>query len=174
MFLSKLSARDMVVLSLLIICSILLIGRMVRGAEHVENDIIYVEVEESVTKEVIFKKLDLAPGEICDYTLIFDRKEVSGYDVTFEFEETEKLDLKKYVYVKMEADGKVFYDKLLADAFEEGTFYLHIDHDSPEDEEVKITYYLPEDVGNEAQKAKSTFKLLVTAVSRSPIEGEEQ
>ena len=89
-------------------------------------------------------------------------------------EETENLDLKKYVYIKMEICGKVFYEKLLADAFEEKTFTMHIDHKTPDDDDITVTYYLPENVGNEAQKAQSTFKLLVTAVSRTPIEGEEQ
>lgn len=174
MFFAKLSIRDILVLSFLIICSIIFTAHVVTDAQHVEDDIVHVQVEEGITKEVVFKKLDLAPGESCEYLLVLERDEVLGYDLTFEFEETEKLDLKKYVYIKMEICGKVFYEKLLADAFEEKTFTMHIDHKTPNDDDITVTYYLPEDVGNEAQKAQSTFKLLVTAVSRTPIEGEEQ
>lgn len=174
MYLFKLAPRDMIVLSLLIICAVLFTGYMISNADHAEGDIINVEIHDGVTKEVVFKKLDLAPGESCDYTLALEREEVIAYDVTFDFEETENLDLKKYVYVKMEANGKVFYDKLLADAFEEKIINLHVDPAATGSGDIKVTYYLPEDVGNEAQKAKSTFKLLVTAMSEKPVEGEEQ
>ena len=173
MFLSKLSTRDMLVLSLLIICSIIFIGHAVSDSGNVENDIIYVKVEEEITKkEVVFKKLSLSPGDSCDYTLIFEREEVTGYDVTFKFEETEELELKNYIYVKMEAHGNVFYEKLLADAFKDGEINLHIDPAKTGGGDIHITYYLPMDVGNEAQRAKSTFKLLVTAVSQKPLDGE--
>ena len=174
MFLSKLAPRDMVVLSVLIILAILFTHNMVKTTEHVENDIINVEVHEGITKEVVFKKLDLAPGQSCDYTILLDREEAISYDITFEFDETEKLDLKKFVRVKMETNGETFYDELLADAFEDEVLYLHIDHTKPQSDEIKITYYLPEDVGNEAQKAESIFKLLVTAVSKTPLEGENK
>lgn len=173
MYLSKLSVRDMLVLSLLIICSIIVTWYMIDNIEHAEGDIVHVQVEDNVTKEVVFKKLDLAPGTSCDYTLILEREEVVGYDVVFEFEETEELNLKNYVYVKMEICGEVFYEKLLADAFEEESFSIHINHETPEDDDITVTYYLPEDVGNEAQSAKSTFKLLVTATSQAPVEGEK-
>ncbi len=174
MYLFKLAPRDMLVLSLLIVCCIAFTGYMVANAEHVENDIINVELHDGVTKEVVFKKLNLAPGESCGYTLVLEREEVVAYDVTFAFEESEDLKLKNYVYVKMEANGIVFYDKLLADAFEEELINLHVDPADTGSGDIKITYYLPKDVGNEAQKAKSTFKLLVTAMSEKPVEGEAQ
>lgn len=174
MFFAKFSVRDILVLSFLIICSIIFLAHIVIDAQHIEDDIVYIQVEEGLTKEILFKKLDLAPGQSCDYVLVLERDEVLGYDLTFEFEETQKLDLKNYVYIKMEICGEVFYEKLLADAFEEKTFTMHIDHKVPDDDDITVTYYLPEDVGNEAQSAKSTFKLLLTAVSQTPIEGEEQ
>lgn len=174
MYLFKLAPRDMLVLSLLIICAVLFIGHMLVNSEHIENDIINVEIQEGVTKEIVFKKLDLVPGESCSYTLILENEEFVEYDVAFEFEETESFDLKKYVYVKMEANGKVFCDKLLSDVFNEETVYIHIDSTITGSGDIKITYYLPEDVGNEAQKAKSVFKLLVTATSLEPITGEGQ
>lgn len=173
MFLSKLSIRDILVLSLLIICSVIFTWHMIDNIERAEGEIVHVKVEDNITKEVVFKKLDIAPGQSCDYTLVLEREEVTGYDIVFEFEETEKLDLKNYVYIKMEICGKVFYEKLLADAFEEKSFSMHIDHKTPDDDDITVTYYLPEDVGNEAQSAKSTFKLLVTATSTTSEEGDK-
>ena len=173
MFFSKLSTRDMLVLSLLIILSIIFIGHAIANSGYAENDIIYVKVEEEITKkEVVFKKLSLSPGDSCQYTLLFEREEVTGYDVTFKFEETKEMDFKNYVHVKMEANGTVFYDKLLAEAFEDEEVHLRVDPAKTGSGDIHIIYYLPMDIGNEAQSAKSTFKLLVTAVSQRPLEGE--
>lgn len=175
MYLFKLATRDMIVLSVLIICCIAFTFHMLSEAEHVENDIITVELDEGVTKEVVFKKLNLAPGESCDYTLFFEREEVTAYGVTFSFEEEGDLELKNYVYVRLEANGAVIYDKLLAEAFEDEIVNLHVDPAVTGSHGITITYYLPKDVGNEAQKAQSSFKLLVTATTEKPIEvkGEE-
>ena len=174
MYISKLSPRDMIVLSLLIICVIVfaLLGWF--KTVYVENDVINVALKDGVTKEVVFKKMDIAPGESCEYTLILEHEEFVEYDVVFEFEETENLDLKKYVYVKMEVDGNVFCDKLLADVFNEESIHLHVDPTITGSGDIKITYYLPQDVGNEAQKTKTAFKLLVTASSKETMFGEER
>ena len=174
MFFSKFSVRDLLVLSLLTICCVIFTWQMLERAERVENDIINVEVREGIKKEVVFKKLDLAPGDSCDYTILLDREENVSYEVSFQFQEMKELDLKKYVYVKLETHDVVFYEGLLADAFEDEAVTIHIDHTKDKCDEIKVTYYLPEEVGNEAQSAKSEFMLLVTADGVSPLEGEVQ
>ena len=122
-------------------------------------------MKEGATKEVVFKELSIAPGQSCEYNLILEREDAVPCDITFDFEETQNLDLKKYVYVKMESDGEVFYDKLLADAFADKEFHLRLEAKKEKQQTITVTYYLPQDVGNEAQNAKSVFKLLVTATT---------
>ena len=75
----------------------------------------------------------------------------------------EEKTLKKYARVKIVADGEVISDELLADAFEKEKIVLPVDFDDKKNTELKIVYYLPLDVGNEAKNAEAVFELLLTA-----------
>ena len=48
-------------------------------------------------------------------------------------------------------------------AFEKEKIVLPVDFDEGENTELKIVYYLPLDVGNEAKNAEAVFELLLTA-----------
>ena len=65
--------------------------------------------------------------------------------------------------MKIVANGEVISDELLADAFEKEKIVLPVDFDEGENTELKIVYYLPLDVGNEAKNAEAVFELLLTA-----------
>lgn len=165
MFHIKLTARDFLFLAFLVICIIIFALHYRAFVGFGSDNIINIEVKDGMSKEVVFKELSLAPGQSCEYKMVLNREKKIAYDLTFEFEEAENLDLKEYVYVKMETKGEVFFEKLLADAFKEGTFKLFVEAGEAGEDDIMITYYLPAEIGNEAQNAKSVFKLLVTAES---------
>ena len=71
--------------------------------------------------------------------------------------------MKNYARVKIFANGEVVSDEQLADAFENEKIILPVDFDEGKNTELKIVYYLPLEVGNEAKKAEAFFELLLKA-----------
>ena len=63
----------------------------------------------------------------------------------------------------MIANGNVVCDELLADAIEDDNIVFPVDFEANDKNEIKIVYYLPLDVGNEAKKAEAQFELILTA-----------
>lgn len=63
----------------------------------------------------------------------------------------------------MEKDGEVICDELLAEVFAQEGYELAVDFADGAKNEIKIIYYMPENVGNEAQNAEAKFDLIVTA-----------
>ena len=54
---------------------------------------------------------------------------------------------------------------MLATAFEGEGIDLHVDLTRAKHQELIITYYMPLEVGNEAQNAEAIFDLLITATN---------
>ena len=127
------------------------------------RNIIKINIENGETQAVEFKKLDLIPGEECNYTLSLSSKVADEYDILLVFRETEEHTLKDYARVRMESNGEVICDKLLAEMFTGNGISLSFRLVKDRSEDIQITYYLPEDVGNEAQNAEAAFELLITA-----------
>ena len=90
----------------------------------------------------------------------------TGYDLSLDFIEkpdTEKMTLKKYAYVKVIANEEILCDKLLSAAFESDEILLHIEPTTGEKTEVSVIFYLPINIGNEAEGAEADFDLLIKA-----------
>lgn len=128
-----------------------------------ERGVIEVELEDGKTESLAFENLALVPGEECEYTILLKETNARKYDLELDFVETKENTLKNSARVKIIANGEVISDELLADAFEKEKTVLRVDFDEGMNTELKIVYYLPLDVGNEAKKAEAVFDLLLTA-----------
>ena len=148
--------------SLLIIFAVVLLWINLASTDDIDVTDTVV-VEDGETKILKFENLSLVPGEQCEYTVFLEGDNPKAYDVTLDFEELFDLSLKNFAYVRILADGKLLLDELLADAFKNDSIKLHVDFGQDEDVELKITYYLPIEVGNEAKNAEAIFDLRISA-----------
>ncbi len=128
-----------------------------------ERNVIEVRLGEGETKTLEFENLCLIPGEECEYVVELEAESVKQYDLTLDFAETEEGTLKHFARVRIIANGEILYDDLLATAFDSELPTLPVDFYEEKNTELKILYYLPLDVGNEAKNAQAIFDLLLTA-----------
>ena len=129
-----------------------------------EEDRTVIDVDLEVRRD--FKELCLIPGEEVAYTIKLNNNKGSKYDLHLDFVEEEDRALKKYARVKIESAGEVVYDELLADAFQAPDVIFPISFKESSNNEFTIVYYLPIDIGNEAENAMATFYLLITATNQ--------
>ena len=103
------------------------------------------------------------PGGECEYTVKLAKSRVDKFDLNFDFVETGDGALKNYARVKIMVHDNVVYDDLLASTLENKNIRLSVDLDEDKNNEFRIVYYLPLDVGNEAKNAEALFGLILTA-----------
>ena len=127
------------------------------------HDNIVVHIEDGNEKTLEFKDLSLIPGEEAVYNVSFASRLVKKYHIDLEFVEDKDLMLKDFVRLRIETDGKVISDGLLREYFENGATELELNVSEKERANIKFTYYLPIEVGNEAQCAEAEFSLKITA-----------
>ena len=152
----------LIVGSLLILVGVLLMGLML--AKEDERGLITIKLEEGKTESLAFENLALVPGEECEYVVKLEKAGASKYDLELDFVDTDdEKTLKNYARVKILANGEAICDELLADAFEKEKIVLPVDFDEGKNTELKIVYYLPFEVGNEAKKAEAVFELQLKA-----------
>lgn len=161
---SKIMRIILIAGSLLIIVGVSLMTWMLSTED--ERGVIEVKLEDGKTESLAFEDLTLVPGESCEYVVKLEKSSVSKYNVELDFVDTDReKTLKNYARVKIVAGDEVICDELLADAFENEIIVLSVDFDEGKNTELKIVYYLPIEVGNEAKKAEAFFELLLKATN---------
>ena len=129
-----------------------------------ERNAMKVHLEEGKTQTVEFESLCLVPGESCEYKLSLDGGRADHYDVIFDFVELKEGTLKNFARARIECKGEALQDLLLAELLEKDkTVTIPIDFDKKKNTELTIVYYMPLEVGNEAQNAEALFELRLTA-----------
>ena len=147
--------------SALILAGVALMGWMMKTEE--ERSVIRVALEEGDERTVSFEHLGLVPGEKCEYVIELEQKEAEEFILTMDFdEETNGGALKRFAHARILYDGEVVRDELLATLLEENT-EIPITFGEEKWVELKIVYYLPLEVGNEAKNAEARFELLLKA-----------
>lgn len=155
-------------ISLLVMSTIILLGVALTVYFMITTDthIIEVSVKPDETNAIEFEKLYLRPGESCEYTLSLISEYEQAYSLVLQFEDRKPdMTLKNYAYLRMEKDGEVLCDTRLSELFERERISFAIDFTDGTKNEIHIVYYMPEDVGNEAQNTEADFKLLVKATN---------
>lgn len=154
--------------SVLIVVGVILMGVIMNTEE--DRSVIHVDLdkgeENSTEQKVDFESLALLPGESCEYTLVLEGEESDRYDVTlslYENQAEKNHTLKNFVFLRIESGENVVCDMLLRDVYASEGFTLPVDQTTGENTELRFVYYLPADVGNEAQNAEAFFGLKITA-----------
>ena len=158
---SKLIRIFLVAGSALIIVGVSLMAWML--ATEDERNVIDLKLDGGKTQSVEFNNLTLVPGAACEYTVNLKKSGTNQYNLNLEFVETEEKTLKNFARVKIIASGEVVCDELLATVFESENIVLPVDFKEGKNTEIKLVYYLPIEVGNEAKNAEAVFDLLLTA-----------
>jgi len=130
-----------------------------------DRNVIDIPLGEGDTKKITFESLALVPGEQCSYDIELDHEVQKQYDLILDFYEIEEKSLKDSARVRIESGGVPIYDELLATAFEDENIKFPVDFDKDMNTAFKVTYYMPLEVGNEAQGAEALFELRLTATS---------
>ena len=151
----------LVMASIIIIAGVALMGWIFATSE--ERNVIKVSLADGKTEAIQFEDLSLVPGDSCEYTIKLDGENAKQYDLTLDFVETSKMDLKNFAYVKIMSGDEVICDNLLATVLDEENITLEVDFKEKKNTELTVIYYLPLEVGNEAKNAEAVFELLLTA-----------
>lgn len=160
---ANMTKRKLINITLIVMSVIMLIGvALTIYFSTSDRYVIKISIEPDQTKAIRFEELSLHPGESCEYVLSLSSEYAEVYRLVLCFEDQDPtLTLKNYVYVRMEKDGEVLCDIRLSGAFEQKSIECVADFTDNKKDDVRIIYYIPEDVGNEAQNAEADFKLLV-------------
>ena len=155
--------RRLVVITscILILISVVLLA-VALATSGIRNEI-KVDLDDGKTENVEFDGIALVPGESCEYVIKFKGKSSLKYDTHLKFVEKEEKTLKNFARVKIMSGDEVVYDELLATAFEDDGVDLAVDFFRRKNTELKIVYYMPLDIGNEAKNAEAIFELQITA-----------
>ncbi len=162
---SKMTTNKLVRIALIVLSITLLLGVGLSIALLVprEENIIRVDLENGEDTLIEFKQLSLTPGAECSYTLLLSTETDDEFDITFTFTETDDSPLKEYVYVKITDGEETIYELLLSDLLDGESLHMTRRLEKREAHPIVITYYLPQDVGNEAQDAEAVFDLHISA-----------
>lgn len=105
-------------------------------------------------KEISIVGLDLLPGENKEYGINLLEGDSLSFDITFGFDPKGNDTLKEYLNVEVTI-GDISITKTMTEAFDEGFIFRGIN----EEEKIVINYFMPENVGNEAQNKEISFSL---------------
>lgn len=158
----KITNITLVVMSIMILIGVGLTIYFLHAGKHV----LQINIEQGKTETVWFEDLCLRPGEQASYTLLLNSRYEDAYQLLLHFEDEDPaLTLKQYTYVRIERDGEVLCDARLAELFAQEALRVTVDVTDQAKQELTVTYYMPEEIGNEAQNATAAFQLLVTATN---------
>ena len=128
--------------------------------EH--RDVITVQMEQLVEEEtdqtVSFTALSLYPGAECTYTLELMGDTDAVYDLLVSFTD-EGSSLTEYLHARLALEGRVLCDEPLSVLLADGWALPLSVTAHGEVLPLTVTYYIPYEIGNEAQGAEASFLL---------------
>ena len=157
---SKIMRIVLVVASALILIGVVLMTWMLVSNEN--DNVIDVKLKKDQISVIEFENLCLIPGQKYEYTATLKSDRRSECVLLLDFVELEDKTLKNFAYAKIEINGEELCDMLLSEIFESDDLTANVDFSDKKSIELKIVYYLPEEVGNEAQEAEAIFNLNLT------------
>ncbi len=124
--------------------------------------VIKIDVEPDEIHSVEFKELFLIPGQEEEYILSLKSDIKEKYNAEIIFDEIADGKLKNFARARIELNDEVIFDDSLASLLDGDKITLSIDPKKNPAKQIKITYYLPAEVGNDAQDTTSDFELLIS------------
>lgn len=151
--------------SCLILASAIFLGVLLHHVDERPNTV-RLDLE-GKAETVEFRGLALHPGESIEYNVDLTN-EVGGkcqLSLNFrEFEpETRANELQNYVYALIALDGEEVGKVLLKNLLEGELPPIDCTLDKHDPVELKIIYFMPLDIGNEAENTDALFDLVITA-----------
>ena len=155
-------------LLLIILSLMILIGSsMVILVMHFGHDgnAIKMDIQHGQPQKVEFSQFAMIPGGKSEYIITPYRYVPGVYYLTFDFQDKEvgHSIFDKSVYVYIECDGVVYCDQRLSSIFDSENPVITLDLKEDISKEIKLVYYIPEDIGNEIQGATADFELFIIA-----------
>ena len=151
---------------LVVVSLVILIGTGVTGYMLLNLDkreIIEVNIGEDGSESVEFSSINIKPGDTDEYVLALTSQLPGDCILTLDFDEIEEGKLKQYIDVKIEFEGETLYEGKLEDLFEEETVLTKGCRIKKRTQyELKVTYSMPLEVGNEAKRTVADFLLNIT------------
>ena len=154
----------LIVASIFILVSVTLLSWVNTYEDDLVHNNIEIDISSGKTKTVHFDSFDLVPGDSCEYGIILKNDNANIYNLTLDFVDFKQDGtLKDFMRVKILSGETVLYDELLADVFKSESIIVPVDFKENKNTKLKIVYYLPIEVGNEAKNAEASFELRLTA-----------
>ena len=153
-------------IGLIVLSAMILVGAALAVYFHkhpTEENVIELSIDNRETKSVRFTDLSMIPGEECEYTILLDGHGADAYNAELRFSNSNGKGLEQFVCVKIEANGAVVCNERLATLLDGQNLVLPMDFTKSKHQPIRIVYYLPHETGNEAQRAETSFELLITA-----------
>lgn len=150
-----------IVIAVLILCGVILTLLLMN--DRVRGNVFDIGLDGNISP-IEFEGLKMVPGDSVEYKLAFKGRDAKEYNVNLDFTDVDPDGtLKNFVRIKILSGETEIYDELLADAMNGKTLDLKVNFKKAENTELKLVYYMPLEVGNEAKLATSDFRLNITS-----------
>ena len=150
-----------IVIAVLILCGVIL--TLLLMDDNVRGNVFDIGLDGNISP-IEFEGLKMVPGDSAEYKLAFKGRDTKEYNVNLNFADVDPDGtLKNFIRVKILSGETELYDELLADAMDGKTLDLKVNFKKAENTELKLVYYMPLEVGNEAKLAASDFRLNITS-----------
>ncbi|MBE6655512.1 MAG: hypothetical protein E7609_01410 [Ruminococcaceae bacterium] len=139
------------------------------------RDVVRVELNDEETERITFNAEGLLPGREVGYdiSLHTNLSGTSSVSIGFEEETQTAGGLRDFVWVRLVNEGRTLYEATLTDALTSGSVTLEEDLASGETITLGVLYYMPREIGNEAQGLDAEFTLSVCASNEGESANEQ-
>ncbi len=153
----------LIILSLMILIGSAMVYLVIRFGH--DGNAIKMDIQYGQPQKVEFSQFAMIPGGKSEYIITPYRYVPGVYNLTFDFQDKEigHSIFDKSVYVYIECDGVVYCDQRLSSIFDSENPVITLDLREDISKEIKLVYYIPEEIGNEIQGATADFELFIIA-----------
>ncbi len=153
----------LIILSLMILIGSAMVYLVIRFGH--DGNAIKMDIQYGQPQKVEFSQFAMIPGGKSEYIITPYRYVPGVYNLTFDFQDKEigHSIFDKSVYVYIECDGVVYCDQRLSSIFDSENPVITLDLRKDISKEIKLVYYIPEEIGNEIQGATADFELFIIA-----------
>ena len=150
-----------IVIAVLILCGVILTLLLMN--DNGKGNVFDIGLDGNISP-IEFNRLKMVPGDSVEYKLAFKGRDAKEYNVKLSFADADPDGtLKNFIRVKILSGETELYDELMADAMDGRSLSLNVNFKKAENTELKLIYYMPLEVGNEAKLATADFRLNITS-----------
>ena len=150
-------------LSATILAGVGITGYMINTSNS--DNVFELSLTANEVTELEFDEVMLVPGDSVEYVVELRSDLSAGYDLLISFYQDAAEDqlLRDFAYLRMEAEGQILCDRLLSDCIRDEAIPLSCYLEDKKPYDVTLTFYMPEEVGNDAKGTKLDLDILFAA-----------